>query len=153
MPRSDPLIIDRKTGEPTNLPFTKDKYEPWKVVIVDEETNVRRSKKFFSYQEGKQFAKALGEKYEGTHTVGLVSRQVGYGPPYSKIPDQQLLRMNEEAGLWWCPYCRNFREFQYVPFLDKKWCEFCHTRETDFHVIRCNPVLWSPDVFKRIFGG
>jgi len=151
MPRSDPLIIDGETGEPTNLPFTALTHEPWKVLVVDLETNQRRSKKFFSYVEAKQAAADLSEKYRDTHKVGVVSRQVGYGPPYSKVSDEKLLQANEN-GYWWCPYCRAFRDFHFVPYLDQRWCEFCHTREKDFHVARCNPILWSPDHLKRRFG-
>lgn len=151
--RSDPLVLDRETKEPTedSLPWTHQRHEPWKVIIVEVETNVRRSKKFFLYQEAKSAAAKLKEKYNETHKVGVVSRQRGYGPPWSKVTDQQLLEINE-TGLWWCPYCRNYREFHFVPYLGMRRCEFCHTRETDFHVSRCNPVLWSPDYFKRIFG-
>ena len=151
MARSEPLIIDRETGEPKNGPFTAHKYEPWKVIIVEEETNVRKSKKFFSYVEAKETAAALQEKYGETHTVGVVSRQIGYGPPYAKVSDRQLLGQNDK-GLFWCPYCRKFRAFKYVPVLEQRWCEFCHTRERDFHVRACNPLLWDPVTFKRIFG-
>lgn len=151
MARSEALKINKETGEPSNLPFTADKYEPWKVIIREEETNKRRSKKFFSYVEAKETAAALQEKYGDTHTVGVVSRQRGYGPPHSKVSDRQLLAYNEQ-GLYWCPYCRTFRAFNYVPYLEMKWCEFCHTREVDFHVRACNPVLWNPVHFKRTFG-
>jgi len=153
VPRSDPLVLDRETKEPLEkcLPWTYKKYEPWKVVIVNTETSQRRSKKFFLYQEARSTAAKYTEKLGDGHQVGVVSRQMGYGPPYSRVSDQQLLQANEQ-GLWWCPYCRAYRGYNFVPFLGQRWCEFCHTREADFHVVRCNPVLWSPDHLKRRFG-
>lgn len=143
MPRSDPLILDRETREPLPqcLPASAERHEPWKVIVLDPETQKRKSKKFFSYVEAKQAAEALKEKYGITMQVGVVSRQTGYGPPYSKVKDQQIQEQNE-MGNWWCPYCRRFRRFLYNAWRQKRLCEFCRTTETDFHVKKCNPVLW-----------
>lgn len=151
MARSEALRFG-KDGEPTNPPRTHEKWEPWKVVVVFVETNKRMSKKYFSYVEAKQRVAEFKEKYGDEIQVGIVSRQVGYGPPESKVSDQYLLDRNND-GLYWCPYCRNFRKFNYVPALEVHWCEFCHMRRHDFHTIRCNPLLWDPDHFKRVFGG
>lgn len=151
MSRSDPLIIDKETGEPINPPFTHEKYEAWKVLIVNNATGKRQAKKFFSYVEARATAKRLQEKYGERATVGVVSRQLGYGPPESRVPDEMLLKANN-SGKYWCPYCRTWREFHYVPALEVRWCEFCQMPEHDFHTRRCNPLLWDPVHFKRVFG-
>ncbi len=150
MPRSDPLIIG-KDGEPTNPPFTYEKYEAWKVVVIDNATDKRRTKKFFSYAEAKEKAKELEERLGERARVGVVSRQIGYGPPHSRVSNA-MLRDANDRGKYWCPYCRNFRYFQYLPYRDLKACEFCLMPEMDFHVVRCNPLLWSPDAYVREFG-
>lgn len=139
-------------GEPVNPPFTYEKYEAWKVVVVDQDTEKRRSKKFFSYVEAKAKAKELKEKFGDRAEVGVISRQLGYGPPVSKIDDSRLLRLNEQ-GYFWCPYCRRLREFPYLPWRDARSCEFCFTPDHSFHVVACNPTLWNPVHYKRVFGG
>lgn len=147
--RSLPLVIDKSTGEPKYLPHTYQKYEPWKVVILDIETQQRKSKKFFSYPEAKTAAEKIQEKLGPEYMVHVVSRQMGYGPPYSKITDAQLLRQNE-MGRYWCPYCRTFRRFLYNAWREKRMCEFCQTVENDFHVIANNPTFWSSDKVKEL---
>ena len=147
--RSDPLVF--KDGEPTNPPITYEKYEPWKVVIKDTETETIRSRKYFSYKEAKARVSSLRDEYGERAEVGLVSRQIGYGPPYSKVSNNRLLEANE-SGLYWCPYCRQFRDFPYYPYKEESCCEFCLTRERDFHVKACNPLLWNSYHFKRVFG-
>ncbi len=151
MPRSEPLVLG-KDGEPTNPPFTYEKYESWKVVVVDQETEKRRSKKFFSYVEAQEKAVELRERFGDRAEVGIVSRQVGYGPPASKVSDEKLLTANER-GYYWCPYCRKFRDFPYFPSSEGRACEFCFTPEQSFHVVACNPTLWNPVHYRRVFGG
>ncbi len=151
MPRSEPLMLG-KDGEPVNPPFTHEKYEAWKVVIVDQGTGKRRSKKFFSYVKAKAKVKELEEKFGEMAEIGIISRQLGYGPPESKIDDSHLLRLNEQ-GYYWCPYCRKFREFPYLPWKEARSCEFCFTPDHSFHVVACNPTLWNPVHYKRVFGG
>ena len=151
MPRSDPLILG-KDGEPINPPITFERYEPWKVVVIDTATDKRRTKKFFSYVGAKRMVAELEEKFGDRALVGVVSRQLGYGPPHSRVPDQMILDANDR-GKYWCPYCRKFKEYPYLPWKDEYSCEFCHTRISDFHVIRCNPLLWSPYHYKNVFGG
>lgn len=147
--RSEPLVL-MKDGEPKNPPFTHKTWPAWKVLVVFIETNKRATKKFFSYQEAKQSAAELQEKYGEKAKVGVISRAKGYGPPYSKVSNLKLRDYNNR-GLYWCPYCRQFREFHYLPYKDTRCCEFCRTRQEDFHVIKCNPFLWSPDVYRREF--
>lgn len=142
MPRSDPLILDKETREPLPecLPFTANKYEPWKVVVLDTDTGQRRFRKFFSYQVAKKAVEHLKAENPGL-MIGVVSRQKGYGPPYSKITDEQLLAQNE-LGNYWCPYCLAFRRFLHSFWRGKRLCELCAMPSSDFHVIKCNPILW-----------
>ncbi len=151
MPRSEALILG-KDGEPVNPPFTYEKYPAWKVVVVDLTTEKRKSKKFFSYKAAREKAQELKEKFGDRAEVCVLSRQVGYGPPVSKVSDLKLLAANEQ-GYYWCPYCRKFREFPWLPGIEGKACEFCFTPEASFHVVACNPILWNPRHYKRVFGG
>lgn len=139
MPRSKPLVLDKTTGEPKYLLPVQQRKPPWKLIVLDRKNHTRKVKLFHSYVEAKEKARKLEEKYGERVEVGVVSRQVGYGPPYSKISDGQLLSLNWKRR-WWCPYCRDIRRF--LQIRGAKRCEFCHTRITDFHVIKCNPALW-----------
>jgi len=149
VPRSPALAINRETGEPSVVPSTYEKYEAWKVVILDIETNQRRSKKFFSYKKAKKAAIKYSEKLGPAYLVGVVSRQMGYGPPQSKVPDLMLVEKND-LGYLWCPYCRNFRTFLYNAWRERRLCEFCGCVESDFHVVVNNPMFWDPERVKRI---
>ena len=149
MSRSRPLAINSETGEPVYLPASAQKYEPWKVLILDIETQERRSRKYFSYKEAKGAALRLREKMGPSYMIGVVSRQMGYGPPYSKISDRKILAKNEE-GYYWCPYCRAFRRYMWNAWREKRMCEFCQTVDTDFHVQANNPVLWDPRKIERL---
>ncbi len=151
MPRSEPLVLG-KDGEPANPPITYERYPAWKVVVKDVEREITRSKKFFSYKEARESAAYVIGKYGERVQVAVVSRQVGYGPPVSKVSDLKLLKANEQ-GYYWCPYCRKFREFPWLPSIEGKACEFCFTPENSFHVVACNPTLWNPVHYKRVFGG
>lgn len=151
MARSKPLVLDKETREPTVLPWTSDKYEPWKVLIMDIETREKRSKKFFSYQEAKKKASELREKLGPEYMIGVVSRQMGYGPPHSKVSDEMLVERND-LGYFWCPYCRNFRTFYYNAWRERHLCEFCGCVDTDFHVQANNPIFWSREKVDRLVG-
>lgn len=149
MARSRPLVLSKETGEPIYLPWTHEKYEPWKVVILDIETQKRRSKRFFSYQEAKRVAAEFREKLGPSYLVGVVSVQMGYGPPESKVSTQMLVDKND-MGDWWCPYCRTFRRFLYNAWRERRLCEFCQTVETDFHVQVNNPRFWDLKKIERL---
>lgn len=140
MPRSDPLIIDKETGEPRELLWVQTKNDPWKLIVFDRTKRKRKEKLYASYREAKEKEEAVKEKYGDRVETRVVSRQVGYGPPESKVTDYQIIRQNQQRK-YWCPYCRLFRKF--LNFRGAKRCEFCHTRITDYHVIRCNPVFWT----------
>lgn len=146
--RSAALLIDPATGEPKHLTPSQMIYPPWKVLVWLKGPNTRKSKKFWSYKEAKETAARLQERFGEAAEVHVVSRQLGYGPPHSKVSDRQLLDANYQ-GQWWCPYCRKFRRFHYLPAIEMKVCEFCRVRETDWHVHMCNPVLWSSDYLAR----
>lgn len=151
MARSYPLVIEKETGEPRYYPnsTTHLRYPAWKILILDTETEQRRSKKFFSYQEAKSAVSHFKEKLGPTYLIGVVSIQRGFGPPYSKVSDKALLAKNE-MGYIWCPYCRTFRSFMYNAWREKKLCEFCQIVEDDFHVIANNPIFWSTEKIERI---
>lgn len=139
MPRSRPLRLDKTTGEPKVLLPVQQNKPPWKLVVLDRKKHSRKVKLYHSYSEAKRKAAEVAEKYGDRVEVGVVSRQTGYGPPYSKVSDGQLWQLNMKRR-YWCPYCRAIRKFPSV--VGVKRCEFCQTRITDFHVIKCNPALW-----------
>lgn len=139
--RSKPLKIDKATGEPKELLPVQINHEPWKLVVLDRKKHTRKVKKYWSYKEAKEAVARLEEKYGDRIEAHVVSRQIGYGPPYSKVTDYQIIRQNQRRR-YWCPYCRKFRRFLHLPSAGCRACEFCHTRETDFHVIKCNPIFW-----------
>lgn len=140
MPRSNPLIIDKTTGEPKTLLFVQTRNEPWKVVVLDRKKHKRKVKKLWSYVEAKDLAAKLQDKYGERVEVHVVSRQVGYGPPFSKIKDWQLLDLNQRRRFW-CPYCRKIRKFPRLYGVRR--CEFCLCSENDFHFRKCNPIMWA----------
>jgi hypothetical protein len=148
--RSDPLILDKETGEPKYLTDSQQRYDPWKLVVKDHgKAGKRKIKTYTSYVEAKERAAEINERYGDRVEAHVVSRQLGYGPPYSKVSDRQMLDYNEQR-IWWCPYCRKLRRFLYRPALEMKACEFCLTKETDWHVRMCNPILWEADYLKRM---
>ena len=149
MARSESFILDRETGEPKHKPFTYEKYQAWKLIVKDSETGKRKVKLHWSYSVARQEAETLTEKYGNRIEAHVVSRQIGYGPPYSKITDLQLLRLNE-VGKFWCPYCRKMRLFLWSAWREERCCEFCRTRLSEFHVQRNNPLLWDPVRIKRL---
>ena len=151
MTRSRPLVLDKETREPIYLPWSHDRHPNWKVLILDIETDKRKSKTFFLYQEAKRVADRFREELGPGFMVGVVSVAMGYGPPHSKITDKQLLDQNE-MGNYWCPYCRAFRRFLYNAWRERRMCEFCQCVETDFHVIANNPTFWSSDKVKELTG-
>lgn len=149
MPRSEPLYLsDGEIRDPTPA---QEKYPPWLLSIKNMRTGQRRTKKFWSYQKAKKAAVKVASDYpeeEGWDIV-VISRCQGYGPPYSKVSDPKLLAANEQR-LWWCPYCRSFREFLWRPRTELKHCPHCRISELDFHVRRCNPILWDPDNLRAL---
>lgn len=138
--RSEPLILDRETGEPKRLVPSQERYPAWKVVVVDQTTGKRKIKNHYKYKEAKAQVERLTEKFGDRIEVAVVSKIVGYGPP-AKVTDRQLLELNDQ-GKMWCPYCRKPRDFPRSYGL--RTCEFCGIWETDFHIIRCNPIKWDP---------
>lgn len=144
--RSDPLVLG-KDGEPNEASraITWEKYPAWKIIVLDLETWKRKTRKEFSYKRAREVATRLNEQFQETgqtSTAFVVSRQRGYGPPYSKVSDDDLYERNT-MGDWWCPYCRQFRKFNYHAYIGMRICSFCTTRESDFHVKKCNPILWN----------
>jgi len=136
--RTPPLIIDRKTGEPKKLYATQENRDPWKLVIITADGR-RKGKNFRSYKKAKKAGKTWTDSHQDD-SFTVVSRQVGYGPPYSKVSPAQLLEMNAR-GRFWCPYCRQFREFLYAPRWRIERCEVCRIMLNDHHVIKNNPRL------------
>ncbi len=131
--RTKPFRLNKETGEP-NLIFTQENRDPWKLVISFDMSN--RGRNFRLYQE----AKSTGARIKETHPeyeITIVSRQAGYGPPYSKIDNGTLMRMNQQ-GLLWCPYCRKMREFLYNPSWQQDRCPVCRISKLDFHVKKNN---------------
>lgn len=152
MARSDPLVIDKATGEPTVVAASASRYPAWKLIVRDQVTGKRNQKLYSSFREAREEAAKIQEQYGERVEAHVVSRQMGYGPPYSKVSNHQLLEANE-SGKYWCPYCRKFRTFLWSPRLETRICEFCHIPSTEWHVQRCNPILWEKDYFNRIFRG
>lgn len=149
MARSRPLVLSKEDKEPIYRAPHYDKYPSWKILILEVESQKRKSKKVFSYQEAKEIAAHFKEKLGTTHWVSVVSVRMGYGPPHSKVTDGMLLQQNERGNLW-CPYCRGFRRFLYNAWRERRLCEFCQTVETDFHVQANNPMYWPNDKRERI---
>ena len=135
--RSDPLILDKETDEPRELAWVQTVWDPWRLIVSYEFRN--KGKLFKSYRKAKK-AGAKIQKEHPEYEVTIVSRQVGYGPPRSKVSDQVLLRMNFD-GLLWCPYCRKFREFLYDPLWEKKRCPVCRISTSDHSVQVNNPGM------------
>lgn len=151
--RSDPLIL--KDGEPKYPMPSQLSNAPWRLVVTDEEGR-NRGKKFHSYRQAKEaVAKLRGEHPDFEYTI--VSRQISYGPPRSKITDKQLQEMNDISN-YWCPYCRKFREFEWDPYalpamgttsMGTDRCPVCRIRIDDSTVVKNNPTLayrmWGGD--------
>lgn len=148
--RTAALTIDGETGEPKLL-STQINHDPWLVVLYNEALSIRKGKKEKVYSVARERADRLEEKYpkEEGYIVCVVSRQVGYGPPYSRISDRQLYDLNEQ-GKWWCPYCRALRKYLWDPYYGLKRCPICHIMERDFHVRKNNPIFWDSETIKRV---
>lgn len=136
--RSRVFKVNKDSGEPDLLPAQQGK-EPWMLVLSKGYKN--RGKRFSSYKEAKLAGATLSEKYPD-HEVTIVSRQVGYGPPWSKLPDPKLLEINLR-GMLWCPYCRKLREFHLDPLWELMRCPVCRIPDHDYHVTKNNPILWK----------
>lgn len=60
-----------------------------------------------------------------------------------------VMKQANKKGIWWCPYCREFRKFQRqdafwldgiaVPSENGRYCPICGTSHRDFHVRKWNP--------------
>ena len=149
MPRSPALTIETESGEPYLL-ATQENRDPWLLVLYHERKRVRKGKKYRYYSLAKKAKKEMDEKYPQDQgwEVCIVSRQVGYGPPYSKITDRQIYLQNIK-GLLWCPYCRTFREFLWDPKYEVKRCPVCRCMASGFHIQVNNPSLWDKDKRER----
>lgn len=114
-------------------------------------------------------------KEGGKSRVTLYCANVGFPPPekfqphYVQIVVKRLVKgrmrrvretkyrepMNKanRAGIYWCPYCREFRRFQkqdgffydgqWVPDPDSRgglYCPMCGVSHRDMHVRRWNPI-------------
>lgn len=149
MARSRPLVLDKK-GRPTVEANTQK--PKWKLIIKDRETGKRSQKIYKSYKKARKQANWITQYHGDKFEACVVSRSMGYGPPYSKVTDKQLLAQNEN-GKYWCPYCRKFRSFLWSPRMEARLCEFCHIPDTEWHVHMCNPILWERSYFKKMFYG
>lgn len=154
MPRSDPITIDRH-GEVILLAIQKppEIRLPWRLLVTDHNSGRQKSMLFAYYSEAKTRAGrilgALEDSPDSRLDVTIVSRSVGYGPPYKKISDLQLLTLNQRKK-YWCPYCRKIRQLLWLPKLQARGCIYCGITERDFHMRRCNPKFWSPAARYRI---
>lgn len=136
----DPIVIDRETGEPKNVPdWWPETKEPWKVVILLK-AGGKKGKKFRKYSEAKAFADKFKDD-ERVESVTVVSRAYAFGPP-SKITEQHLIRANMK-GLTWCPYCRKFTDYLYDPYTELKRCVICSVSDRNNTVRQCNPRYWG----------
>lgn len=149
MPRSEPLILSE--GEIKDPTPAQEKYPPWLVSVKNMRDGRRKTKKVWSYQKARKMIGVLKEQYpeDDFWDHAVISRCKGYGPPYSKVPNEKLLELNEDR-IWWCPYCRTFREFLWRPQTELKHCPHCNISEADFHVLRCNPILWDPQHLRAL---
>ena len=137
--RSEPLIL-KKNGNlkyPKSVQKGKDKMR-WRLVVTDFEGK-NKGKKVRRYSDAKRMIETLIKKHPDSEYT-IVSRQVGYGPPASKISDEHLTAMNER-GRWWCPYCRKFRVFEWDEFWNVTRCPICRVFMNNSHVIRNNPLV------------
>ncbi len=128
-----------KDGEPT-LIHVQLRKDPWRLIVTDP-SGKNKGKTFSSYRAAKEvIAKLKAQHPDSEYTI--VSRQVGYGPPHSKITDEDLIEMNAH-GKYWCPYCRKFRIFEIDPYFHKERsrCPICHIPDDSWHVMRNNPRL------------
>jgi len=127
-----------KKGKPTRLLPVQQGKDPWRLIVTDP-NGKNRGKTFASYKKAKKVVVKLQEKHPDSEYT-IVSRQVGYGPPRSKISDEDLIEMNSR-GRYWCPYCRKFREFEVDPYFspERTRCPICHIPDSSWHVMRNNP--------------
>jgi len=143
--RSEPLILNKKGNlkYPKAVQMGKKKIR-WRLVVTDFDGK-NRGKLVRRYREAKKMVKVLQAQHPDFEYT-IVSRQVGYGPPVSRVSHKALMEMNRR-GQWWCPYCRKFREFDYDPFWNKSRCPVCRIFDNNFHVLANNPALadriWS----------
>ncbi len=136
--RSRVFILDKKTGEPKDLLSVQEYGEPWLLVLTDEDGR-NRGKKFKRFKTARNTADKIREQHPDLE-ITIVSRRVGYGPPRSRISDDDLHEQNARGRLW-CPFCRKFREFDIDPTWNWERCPICRIPTHNFHVIRNNPRL------------
>lgn len=142
--RTAPFILNKETGEPKELyPVQLGHRKVWKV-IVSHPVEHNRGKRVHLYSEARQLRERFEQKFPQAqgYEITIVSTSRGYGPPYSKITDEQL-RLTNEHGKLWCPYCRKLRAFDW----DHNWlldrCPVCRISIDDFHVRKNNPMFWD----------
>lgn len=154
MPRSDPMILSRD-GEVRLLQIQKppERRLPWKLLVTDNRSGGQKSLLFAYYGDAKSRAGrilgALEDSPDSRLDVTIVSRSVGYGPPYKRFTDLQLLELNHRKK-YWCPYCRKIRQLLWLPRMRARGCIYCSMTEHDFHMRRCNPRFWSAAAQHRV---
>jgi hypothetical protein len=143
--RSEPLILNKKGNlkYPRQVQRGKEKMR-WLLVVTDMEGR-NKGKKIRRYREARKLVKTLKKRYPD-YEYTIVSRQVGYGPPVSRVSDEDLLAQNHR-GRYWCPYCRKFRVFDWDPWWSKSRCPVCRIFDDNWHVMVNNPGIadriWS----------
>ena len=143
--RSEPLILNRKGNlkYPLAVQMGKKKLR-WRLVVTDIDGK-NRGKLVRRYSEAKKIVKVMQAKHPDMEYT-IVSRQVGYGPPASRVSDDDLMAINTR-GRWWCPYCRKFRIFDWDPYWSKSRCPVCRVFDNNYHVLANNPIIadriWS----------
>ncbi len=144
--RSEPLILNKKGNlkYPKSVQLGKKKMR-WKLVVTDFEGH-NRGKLVRRYRDAKRMIVTLKKKHPDFEYT-IVSRQVGYGPPASRLTHEDLMEKNQR-GRWWCPYCRKFRIFDWDPYWDVNRCPVCRIFDNNYHVLANNPIL-----AERMWGG
>jgi hypothetical protein len=132
--RSEPLILD-KDGNPKKIWPVQEGRKAWRLVLTLNMAN--RGKDFKTYAKAKAAQEALRPRYQD-HEYTIVSRMVGYGPPYSKVSDEKLEDMNLR-GFLWCAFCRKFRQFLWSPLWNIEKCPVCTISIRHFQIVRNNP--------------
>ena len=117
----------------------------WKLVVTDFEGK-NRGKLVRRYRDAKKIIEVLKKEHPDFEYT-IVSRQVGYGPPASRLTHEYLWENNQRGRLW-CPYCRKFRVFDWDPYWDVNRCPVCRIFDSNYHVLANNPLL-----AERMWGG
>jgi hypothetical protein len=75
---------------------------------------------------------------------------IGLPPPPQFRAEKKLTVLNAR-GIWWCPYCCEFRRFVTKKYKRKitMHCPLCQISTRDFHVRRWNPEAVIMDFRRR----